>query len=406
MDEKKIAFIVCINNNILFEECRYYIDRLILPQGFQKDVIGIFSAESMCAGYNGGMNSSDAKYKVYLHQDVLIKNHNFINDLVQIFEENDRIGLIGMIGGRHMPKTGVTYRAWDSGSVDWREVDMAYILTQQHLPAEHVTHVEAVDGLLIATQYDIPWREDLFKHFHFYDISQSFEMRKAGYEVVVPTQDIPWAIHASNFVDMKNYDEGRQILLREYPEFLYDNDGYEFEYNKYNEEWDLMAAELASEIKIMMEQNRWKEVDRIIEDYHRGNLRSSELEMLRIMSEITRREFEEKIEPNFFSGLDTWDDMYAKYMQTRFLLWRMELGMPEGDYTELIDEIRAQRISSAALYLLICHSVVDKAKVLGMLMDYYIKFGQKPNAKRMESWLETIKGHAVPVCYFQSKPRN
>ena len=30
--------------------------------------------------------------------------------------------------------------------------------------------VEGVDGLLMATQYDIPWREDLFDGWDFYDL--------------------------------------------------------------------------------------------------------------------------------------------------------------------------------------------------------------------------------------------
>ena len=40
----------------------------------------------------------------------------------------------------------------------------------------------------MATQYDVPWREDLFDGFDFYDVSQSFEFRKAGYTVGVPVQ--------------------------------------------------------------------------------------------------------------------------------------------------------------------------------------------------------------------------
>ena len=48
------------------------------------------------------------------------------------------------------------------------------------------TEVEAVDGLFIATQYDVKWREDIFDGWDFYDISQSEEFHRAGYKVVVP----------------------------------------------------------------------------------------------------------------------------------------------------------------------------------------------------------------------------
>lgn len=55
--------------------------------------------------------------------------------------------------------------------------------------------VEAVNGLLIATQYDILWREDVLDGWDFYDISQSLEMKKHGYKVVVPFQKNAWCYH-------------------------------------------------------------------------------------------------------------------------------------------------------------------------------------------------------------------
>ena len=56
--------------------------------------------------------------------------------------------------------------------------------------------VEAVDGLLIATQYDICWREDLFDGWDYYDVSQCGEFKKKGYRIVVAGQpDKSWVIH-------------------------------------------------------------------------------------------------------------------------------------------------------------------------------------------------------------------
>ena len=56
--------------------------------------------------------------------------------------------------------------------------------------------LEAVDGLLIATQYDIPWREDILTGWHMYDTAMCMEMRRAGYKVAVPNQEEDfWCIH-------------------------------------------------------------------------------------------------------------------------------------------------------------------------------------------------------------------
>ena len=41
-----IAFIICVNNELYFEECKYYIEHLEVPAGYDIDVIGIWEADS------------------------------------------------------------------------------------------------------------------------------------------------------------------------------------------------------------------------------------------------------------------------------------------------------------------------------------------------------------------------
>lgn len=96
MDDKKIAFIIAVNNEQYFEECCFYIRRLFIPAGYDIDIIAIREADSMCAAYNAGMSNSDAKYKVYMHQDVMIRNNKFIENIIHIFKGNLEIGMIGM----------------------------------------------------------------------------------------------------------------------------------------------------------------------------------------------------------------------------------------------------------------------------------------------------------------------
>lgn len=123
-----IAFIICVNNELYFEECKYYIERLKVPAGYDIDVIGIWEADSMCAAYNLGMRSSDAKYKVYMHQDVFIRDSRFLEKTLRIFKEHPKTGMIGMIGGIGIPENGVVYTAWNVGKVDCREPDLSYVL--------------------------------------------------------------------------------------------------------------------------------------------------------------------------------------------------------------------------------------------------------------------------------------
>lgn len=217
MNSKKICFVICANDDLYLSECIRYINWLHVPQDIEVEILEIREAASMTAGYNEGMSCSDAKYKVYLHQDVFIKNRNFIADIIGIFAQDAQIGMIGMVGSEKLPANGVM---WSGPRVIYgpREIPWEEYRYQQE---DGYWEVACVDGLLMATQVDIPWREDLFTGWDFYDISQSFEMHRAGYKVVVPVQNNAWYIHDDKVVlSLWNYDKNRKVFLEEYGEDL------------------------------------------------------------------------------------------------------------------------------------------------------------------------------------------
>ena len=210
-----IAFIICVNNELYFEECKYYIEHLEVPAGYDIDVIGIWEADSMCAAYNLGMRSSDAKYKVYMHQDVFIVNINLLEDILKIFEDKNVV-MLGVVGTPNMPENGCMWNGPRVGRVYSSNVLTAKEFIASDMNERPYMEVEAVDGLFIATQYDIIWREDLFTGWDFYDVSQGEEFRRNGYKVVVPYMDKPWCIHDDGFLNLSRYDEFRDIFLKEY----------------------------------------------------------------------------------------------------------------------------------------------------------------------------------------------
>ena len=212
-DDKKICFIMCANNDLYSDEAIYYLNRLVIPNGYTADILCVKEANSMCAGYNEGMNASNAKYKVYLHHDVFIMNEHFISDMVKLFE-NTEIGMIGMVGSPELNETAVMWCGERIGSIYSGGDRLAF---DAEIPVQkEFLEVEAIDGLLMATQYDIPWREDLFTDWDFYDISQSFEFIKQGYKVVVPNMSSPWCFHDESRVNLENYYKNRQIFINEY----------------------------------------------------------------------------------------------------------------------------------------------------------------------------------------------
>ena len=218
MNDKKICFILCVNNEIFTNECLLYLQRLFVPEGYDTDVLTIEEAESMCSGYNEGMKASDAKYKIYLHQDTFIVDRYFLYEMLDIFKSDEKIGMIGAVGAPTMPKSGCMWdgdRVW---SVYAKGLSNSDGCNRMYSPDQYrIANVEAIDGLLMVTQYDIEWREDIFTDFDFYDASQSMEFITQGFKVVVPVMDKPICVHDDGVIlSMINYEKNRKIFLEEY----------------------------------------------------------------------------------------------------------------------------------------------------------------------------------------------
>jgi glycosyltransferase involved in cell wall biosynthesis len=210
----RLDFIICSNDAQELDEALYYISRLYIPEGVEIDVLSIEDAQSMCAGYNEGMRASSAKYKVYMHHDVRIIERNFIPMLIDTFMEHEDAGIIGMIGTNGFPKDGIMWNIERFGSV-W-DTHIHETTEIRLYPSKNDVEVMLCDGLLLATQYDVPWRDDIFDGWDFYDASQCMEFKRKGYKVIVPYQDSSWCIHDCGFLNFKQYDHYKDLFLAEY----------------------------------------------------------------------------------------------------------------------------------------------------------------------------------------------
>lgn len=216
-NERKICFIINANNKQYLDECLLYMSLLEIPEGFEIELLVIEDAKSMASGYNEGMDASDAKYKIYLRQDTLVVEKQILKKLVEIFGADEEIGIIGTVGCEHLPKDAVIWHGDLCGN-------LYEAASKGHVEMERFPHgyreVEAVEGGFLATQYDLPWREDRLEGWEFYDVSQCMEFRRAGYRVVVPAQKTAWNIFAGNELEGRYTDKYRRIILEEYRDFF------------------------------------------------------------------------------------------------------------------------------------------------------------------------------------------
>lgn len=214
--EDEICFIICTNDQLYAQECIYYINRLNVPEGCRTDILTVEEADSLASGYNEAMRYSKAKYKVYLHHDTFIIYPDFIRGCLELFRNNPQIGMIGNIGAQKMPASGVMWDVKRYGMLYQQNIYETKLLVNPVRPEIPYLEVEAIDGFLMVTQYDIPWREDLFTKWDFYDCSQSMEFIRRGYQIVIPNMKFPWCVHDCGFMNLANYDKEREKFVREY----------------------------------------------------------------------------------------------------------------------------------------------------------------------------------------------
>lgn len=217
-ERNKVAFIICTNDPEQYDDCVSYIRRLTVPDKMRTEVIPIRGAAGLCSAYQRGMRCSDAAYKVYLHHDTCLINRNFIPDMLACFERHPNAGMLGMIGRKDFSNRRLLYQNELFGALYETWIDQTVLY--HRYTAREDERVLYLDGLMMMTRVDLPWREDLFDGWHLYDVSQSLEMIRAGYELWIPYMETPWALHACGSLCLDGYQRLRDRAIAEYREFF------------------------------------------------------------------------------------------------------------------------------------------------------------------------------------------
>ena len=348
MDERKIAFIVCIVENQYYKECVKYLADLMVPEGYCTDILSVTNVASMTEGYNEAMQASDAKYKVYLREDIFLLNRNFIADVLNIFKSNAQIGMIGVRGTDRLPEDADCNAAWNIGNIreyDGRCLKDSFELRQA---ATNYEKVAAVDGLLMATQYDVPWREDLTSGWNLYGVSQSIEMKRQGYELVVPRQEQPWCYCDNSILSSRDYDICREGLMRIYPEmFAAKEIGQEREQHQKEQN---MAVEMRQALAWLMEMHLYNEAREALGKQRFNWMPDMQAQEIANMMEIYFLEEASisKAHSSWFA-MQSWSEIYAFYQKIRWTVLRLGYGRADARISELKRMVDAGEISKDAI---------------------------------------------------------
>lgn len=216
MNGKKFCFLIVTNKEEYYNECVYYISNLKVPEGYVMECVPVTNASGMASGYNAAMQVTDAKYKIFIHHDVFILNRHFLGDLLKIFDSDPEIGMVGVTGIKKLPKDMLLWSAPRVGALYNSSTGKTDYEHYSYRLDDGMDEVELVDGLLMATTVDLKWRSDIFDGWDLYDASQSCEIRRKGYKLVVPVQKQPWVFHDKAISAVWNFNKYRKIFLKEY----------------------------------------------------------------------------------------------------------------------------------------------------------------------------------------------
>lgn len=217
MNDRKFCFIICVNNELYFNECVSYLQRIEVPEGYETELITCDDEESIAASYNSAMKSSDAKYKIYIHQDTFIVNEHILFDLLDIFED-DKVAAVGVMGGDKITSNlysamgevwgrVITQNNFDktvsladkSEDKDEKETEKTVKLDSPKEEKKNTTkEVGVLWGCMVATSKDFEWEEIWNDDKKFYSYIHSLTVRENNFKNVVPITDTPWCIHDGN----------------------------------------------------------------------------------------------------------------------------------------------------------------------------------------------------------------
>ena len=195
---------------------RSYLDAIDVPSGFTVELIEVSVDGNVAVAYQRAMHESDAKYKVYLSAGSILLRLNFFAEMLRVFAEDPAIGIMGLVGTAQLSTSGeLGASPMLKGRLLYTDDTSFHGATVEGATEE----VMAVSPDLIATQYDIPWRSDLFHGDCFFAEAQCIEFRRKGYRTVLPQQDDPWLLTRKRACATD--EASREVFLDTYSSEIY-----------------------------------------------------------------------------------------------------------------------------------------------------------------------------------------
>lgn len=225
--EQKICFIIAVTNREMYQRSLATWQELRVPEGMSVQYIAVDISQGQPVGmaYQLAMGKSDAKYKIYIRQEVELAEEGFLEEAVAIFRQHPEYGMAGAAGSIDLPEEAIWYKGSLAGCIcdDHQGKMLGYKFLQGK---EAALPVMLLEGGILMTQYDVDWQSPYYDKGELYAASQCLNFRNEG-RVVAAWSNLGQGIRhwgCTQPVLEECAQEGRQLIsaykemvLREQP---------------------------------------------------------------------------------------------------------------------------------------------------------------------------------------------
>ncbi|MDT0650830.1 glycosyltransferase, partial [Autumnicola edwardsiae] len=185
-----ISIIVCSVNPGLLQALKKNITETIGIISYE--ILGIDnSVENLGISkiYNYGLERAKYPFILCVHEDICFRTTMWGQILLNYFEENSQLGLIGIAGSKVKTKTPNGW--WENEPDNWvmnliQHYKNGKVEKIQRGFADDLEEVVVIDGVFLALRKDSEIKfDERIRGFHNYDQSISIRYRLAGYKIMV-----------------------------------------------------------------------------------------------------------------------------------------------------------------------------------------------------------------------------
>ena len=187
-----ISIIICSRYREVPKELN---DNILGTIGCEHELIFIDNSEkkySIFSAYNEGVQRAKGDILCFMHEDVLFRSTDWGNRIVQYFEEDGKIGIIGFAGSHFLPAAPMYW--YSSPFVSQKNLNNDQGVVKEHahedwFAGRSIIEVVAVDGFCFFARKSlfehVRFDETTYSGFHLYDMDICMQVIEAKYKVCV-----------------------------------------------------------------------------------------------------------------------------------------------------------------------------------------------------------------------------